>query len=156
MTTGMLADDEGLLTKQDFADLLQVAVDAASLAADGHWAALSGGSADWCATGKSPSNDGRLEASRPDPPTRTAGNVVSQRRCANHTGICGTGTKDPPLAWQPFAKTNGAPCSAIMRALNDAGWRLGPRQQPQRPGGARPGPDGAGAQRPPARSHPPG
>ena len=42
MTTGMLADDEGLLTKQDAADLLQVAVDAASLAAEGHWAALSG------------------------------------------------------------------------------------------------------------------
>ena len=42
MTTGMLADDEGLLTKQDAADLLQVAVDAASLAAERHWAALSG------------------------------------------------------------------------------------------------------------------
>ena len=40
MTTGMLADDEGLLTKQDAADLLQVAVDAASLAAGGHQAAV--------------------------------------------------------------------------------------------------------------------
>ena len=42
MTTGMLGEDQGLLTKQDPADLLQVAVDAASLAAEGHWAALSG------------------------------------------------------------------------------------------------------------------
>jgi hypothetical protein len=37
MTTGMLGEDQGLLTRQDAADLLQVAVDAASLAAEGHW-----------------------------------------------------------------------------------------------------------------------
>ena len=42
MTTGMLADDEGLLTKQDAATCADVTVDAASPAAEGHWAALSG------------------------------------------------------------------------------------------------------------------
>jgi hypothetical protein len=93
MTTGMLGEDQGLLTKQDAADLLQVAVDAASLAAEGHWAALSGGSADWCATGKPPSNDGSPEASRPDPQTRTAGNVflrcavlITQESAGQHQG----------------------------------------------------------------------
>src|SRR4029450_13270991 len=40
MTTGMLGDDQSLLTKQSAADLLQVAVDATSLVAEGHWAAL--------------------------------------------------------------------------------------------------------------------
>ena len=42
MTTGMLGEDQSLLTKQSAADLLQVAVDATSLVAEGHWAALSG------------------------------------------------------------------------------------------------------------------
>jgi hypothetical protein len=116
MTAGMLADDEGLLTKQDAADLVEMSL---SMLRRRHRK----GTGPPCLEisrlvryRKAAVNDGRPEASRPDPQTSTAGNVFSQRRCANHTGICGTGTEDPPLAWQPFAKTNGAPCSAIMRS----------------------------------------
>jgi hypothetical protein len=117
MTTGMLADDEGLLTKQDAADLLQVAVDAASLAAERHWAAVSGDQP----TGALPESRRPTMVDRKPPgripiPEPLATCFLSGAVLITQSGICGTGTEDPPLAWQPFAKTNGAPCSAIMRS----------------------------------------
>ena len=81
MTTGVLGEDEGLLTEQDGADLVEM-----SLSMLRRWQRNG--------TGPPCREISRLvryrkaavqrwaEASRPDPQTRTAGNVFSQRRCS--------------------------------------------------------------------------